>query len=291
MTGPTPPPGRAVSSLGARLRTLREAAGLSGVELAERLGASWRQSKVSKLETGRQLPTESELTAWAEATGADAAPLYALRSKASATYGPWKERIAGAGGPLALQEEITALSRSCTFLAEFQAALVPGNLQTPTYVREMTAGDEAAEDDGLAADLVDHVIAAKIRRQALLYEPGREIVHVVGEAALRTRYGRMSVATLRAQVLALAELSTLPRHTFGVVPFSTPLPVPVAGFALYDRDLVVVETVAGALQLTDPDSVARHVHWLDRLQAAALTGPAAAAFCRTVAAEAGADEG
>lgn len=283
MTSPPPSSRRAVVGLGARLRTLREAAGLSGVQLAERLGPRWRQSKVSKLETGRQLPTHDDVVAWAEVTGADPDPLIALRAKASAEYGPWRERIAGAGGPLGLQDETTALAQSCTFLAEFQATLVPGNLQTPAYMREMALGDEFVAEDGIAADVLDHVVAAKVRRQAILYEPGREIVHVVGEAALRTRFGRMSVDTLRGQCAHLAELSSLPRHTLGVVPFSVAFPVAATGFALYDRDLVVVETVAGDLQLTEPDAVARYSRWLDQLLAVALTGTDAAEFCRAVA--------
>lgn len=131
--------------------------------------------------------------------------------------------------------------------------------------------------------MVDRVIAAKVRRQAILYEPGREIVHVIGEAALRTRFGRMTVDTLRGQCAHLAELASLPRHTFGVIPFSATFPVAAIGFALYDRDLVVVETIAGALQLTEPEAVARYSRWLDQLLAVALTGPAAADFCRGVA--------
>lgn len=283
MTAPNPPVGRALAGLGARLRALREAAGLSGVQLAEVLGRGWRQSKISKLETGRQLPTVGELRAWAAATNADPEPLVALRAKASAEYGSWKERIAGAGGALGLQAEVDALARSSTFLAEFQAVLVPGYLQTPDYMRGMALGNEFLTDNGIDAEMLDRVIAAKVRRKSVLYEPGREIVHVLGEAALRVRYGRTSIATMRGQLAHLAELATLPRHTFGVIPFSVEVPVAVSGFEMYDRDLVVVETVAGDLQITEPEQVARYSRWLDQLLDAALTGEEAAEFCREVA--------
>jgi transcriptional regulator with XRE-family HTH domain len=281
---PKAPPGRALAGLGARLRALREDAGLTGSELAATLGAGWRQSKVSKLETGQRLPTPAEIVAWAAATGTDPEPLAALRAKAAAEYSAFKDRIAGAGGAVALQEEITALARSCTFLAEYQAVLVPGRLQTPAYMREMALGDEFLTADGVPPDTLDHVIAAKLRRQSILYEPGREIVHVVTEAVLRTRLGGMSVDTLRGQLAHLGELATLPRHVFGVIPFSNAIPVVAAEFALYDRDLVIVETIAGTLQLTEPDAVARYSRWLDQLLAVALTGADAAGFCRAVAA-------
>lgn len=283
MTTPTPPIGRALAGLGARLRALREAAGLSGVQLAEALGRGWRQSKISKLETGRQLPTIAELNAWAAATNADPQPLVALRAKASAEYGAHKERISTAGGAIAVQDELTALVRSCTFIAEYQAVLVPGRLQTPAYIREMSLGNEFLADNGITADVLDHLIAAKIRRQSILYEPGREIVHVLSEAVLRTRLGGMSVETLRGQLNHLAELAMLPRHTFGVIPFSVPMPVPAGQFLMYDRDLVVVETIAGILQITEPEQVARYSRWLDQLLEVALTGEQAAEFCHEVA--------
>ena len=44
-----------------------------------------------------------------------------------------------------------------------------------------------------------------------------------------------------------------------------------------------VETSAGVLQLTDPASLTRYSRWLDQLVEAALTGSAAADFCRAVA--------
>lgn len=284
MAAPTPPVARAIGGLGTRLRAVREAAGMTGSELAAALGVGWKQPKVSKIETGRQLPTPEEIAAWAGVTGIDPAPLVVLRAKAAAEYSAHKERIAEAGGALPLQDELTALARSCTFLAEYQPALVPGRLQTPAYMREMMLGNEFLADNGIARDMIGHVIAAKIRRQAILYEPGREFVHIVGEATLRTRIGVMTTATLRKQLEHLAEMATLPGHTFGVVPFTVNSPVtPASGWALFDRDLVVVETIAGALELTEPDAVARYSRWLDQLLAVALTGAAAAEFCREVA--------
>jgi hypothetical protein len=65
----------------------------------------------------------------------------------------------------------------------------------------------------------------------------------------------MTAATLRGQLTHVAELATLPGHTFGVLPFAVPCPVQPSGFQLYDRDLVVVETLAGVLELTEPDAV------------------------------------
>jgi transcriptional regulator with XRE-family HTH domain len=278
-----PPLNRALGALGQRLRAAREASGLTGSELAARLGVGWRQPKVSKIETGRQLITVEELHAWASATEADSAPLLALREKAAAEYATHQEREAAAGGVIPIQDELTALARSCTYLAEFQPALVPGRLQTPDYIRELALGNEELLAEGLPADQVGHLVAAKLRRQAILYEPGREFVHIVGEAALHMRFGPMTTETLRAQLRYLAQMVTLPGHTFAVVPFRVGSPVEPFGFALYDHDLVRVETSNGVVQISDPDAVARHVRRVERLQEVALIGPDAAQFCRDLA--------
>src|ERR1700722_14786923 len=54
-------------ALGRRLRELRTAANLSGRRLAESL--SWPPSKVSKLENGRQTPTDDDIRDWTRVTG------------------------------------------------------------------------------------------------------------------------------------------------------------------------------------------------------------------------------
>jgi transcriptional regulator with XRE-family HTH domain len=53
--------------LGDELLRLRDLAGLSGRDLAQRIGIS--QSKVSRIETGRAVPSIPEVTAWADAVG------------------------------------------------------------------------------------------------------------------------------------------------------------------------------------------------------------------------------
>jgi transcriptional regulator with XRE-family HTH domain len=278
-----PPLNRALGALGQRLRAAREESGLTGADLANQLGSGWRQPKVSKIETGRQLITIEELQAWAGVTGADPVPLLALREKAAAEYASHQERQAAAGGIIPIQDEITALASSCTYLAEYQPALVPGRLQTPDYIREKALGNAELLAERLPADQVGHLVAAKLRRQAILYEPGREFVHIVGEAALHMRFGPMTAETLRAQLRYLAQMSSLPGHTFAVVPFRVGSPVEPFGFALYDHDLVRVETSNGVVQISDPEAVARHGRRVERLLEVALIGADAAQFCRELA--------
>src|SRR6266849_2474623 len=57
-------------ALGHRLRELRSAANLSGRQLAELL--SWPASKISKLENGRQTPSDDDIRAWTRTTASEA---------------------------------------------------------------------------------------------------------------------------------------------------------------------------------------------------------------------------
>src|SRR5688500_9828341 len=52
-----------------RLREIRVAAGLTGIELAA--AAGWHRTKVSKLEHGTTAPSARDIRAWCEACGAD----------------------------------------------------------------------------------------------------------------------------------------------------------------------------------------------------------------------------
>ncbi len=273
VTRPVPsvgPRSSALERLGAQLRVVREEAGLTGTELADVLGTGWAQPKISKIENGRQLPTSAEILAWAVAAGVDAEPLAALRADAAAAD--------GARGPRELGPA------DCTHIAEFQPLLVPRLLQTAAYLRHLTAAMHPAVDGGPSTEELGHIVAAELRVQAILHEPGREFVHVVTEAALRLRVGAMTLSTLRGQLLHLAELATLPSHTFAVLPFSTACPVPpVDGFALYDREVVRLESAGSTVELTDPGTVARYTHALDRLLDVSVTGTAAAGICRAAA--------
>src|SRR5580692_11154750 len=76
--GTTLPPGRSTGvlsvhearhALGQRLRELRQQAGLTGRQLAESL--SWPPSKVSKLENGRQAPSDDDIRGWTHATSSE----------------------------------------------------------------------------------------------------------------------------------------------------------------------------------------------------------------------------
>lgn len=197
----TPAYQRERGRLAEALKALRVGAGLSGARLAEVLG--WQQSKVSKMKTRKQLPSEDDIAAWVGAVGATpetASDLLAMLRGARVEYASWKDtyRESGAGG---VHADILELEAQTTRIAEFQPAFVPGLLQTSEYAREYLHLPCGPLSFGADEDAVDQMVAKRMQRQQVLV-PARQAGHS-GHARGRTE---------RTVVPAPEPAATLPRR-------------------------------------------------------------------------------
>lgn len=273
--------------LGGMLRRHREHAGLSGEALGEKLGRS--QSWVSKVELGKIAISEADVTAWADATAVDPEPgadlVEAWDQTQAAFYLPWSDATMVAGGATAKQFEIRALEATCTRLAEFQPALVPGLLQTPGYAMDVVFAPGGPVGDGTHPDDAAGIVQQRIARQQILWtggSSGKTCTFVMLAAALHTRVAGPDV--MRGQLAHLAAMceGPPPGVTVAIVPFEARVPFPpTSGFALYDEDLVVLEGPGGGeVQVGNPAEVAVYQRLLQLLLEVAVTGSEAAALCR-----------
>ncbi|MGH3865764.1 MAG: helix-turn-helix domain-containing protein [Pseudonocardiaceae bacterium] len=270
--------------LAARLRALRAAVGLSGNRLAQQLG--WPQPRVSKLETGRQIPTKDDLDAWLTATGAgpeQATELAELLSAARIEYATWRGVQRSAGGLAARHAERATWETATTHIAEYQPTLIPGLVQTTAYARALLTSPLATAMNITEAD-ADALVAARVKRQDILYQPARTIEIMLGEAALWTIPS--TVGILLGQLDRLLSFAELPSLTLGLVPHDAPMPIPpLTCFGIYDHEFVLIETLTGEQRLDDPDEVAVYRTAFGQLRNAATTGPDAIALIRRVMAE------
>jgi transcriptional regulator with XRE-family HTH domain len=237
------------------LKELRVGAGLSGARLSEMLG--WQQSKVSKIETRKQLPSEEDITAWVGAAGGfpeKAGELLGMLRGARVEYAAWKDayRDSGADG---VQADILELEAQTTRISEFQPAMISGLLQTSEYAREFLHLPCGPQSFGADEEAIDQMVAKRMQRQQVLYEHGKQVQVVMLEGALRCRV--VSAPTLAGQLDRLLAISGLSSLELGIIPFEAAVPVfPLSGFRLYD-DLVIVESIVGEQQLAEPDEQAR----------------------------------
>lgn len=276
--------------LARRLRDLRAAAFPSASALARHLDSDhpdvrWHQTRVSKLERGQQRPTETDIIQWAAATGAtpdQLDELLELLAAARVEYATFGQLYSRHGGAVADQATTAERDAETIRIAEYQPAMVPGLVQTAAYAREVLSLP-CGPSSGVSAAEIDEIVGKRLERQHVLYQPGKKILLVMGEAALHTRFG--AVETLAGQLDRLATVAGLSGVELGVVQFSTPLPVyPLTNFVLYD-DAVLIESITAQQRLEGADEVALYERFFDQLVSAAATGPDAVALIQRVAAD------
>lgn len=248
-------------ALGARLRELRTEAGLDGKDLAAKLG--WQTSKVSRLQNGKQTPSRDDLTAWAQSCGQGdtEAELQGLRAglEMKQRHRSWRRQLAG--GHRGRQEIAVRQTEKTTMIRGLEVSRIPGLFQTPEYARAIF--EINADFRGIPAT-TEAAVAARIRRQEALYDPEKSFRFLVCEAAL---YHRACPADVMAEQLdRLYTLIGQRRIEIGIIPFGTQLRRTAPhGFWIYDRRLVIVETISEELWLTGDDDLAlyeRAWEWL-----------------------------
>jgi transcriptional regulator with XRE-family HTH domain len=265
------------SALGKRLRELRQQAGLSGKELAESL--SWVGSKVSKIENGKQTPTDQDIRDWTCVTNAgdQADSLLAALHNLELQHAEW-QRLLKAGMKshqlsLSQQDEKTRLFRG------FENTVVPGLLQTPEYARARFAQVVLVHN---VPNDINEAVKQRMQRQEMLYRPDKRFHIIITESVLR--YRLVSLDIMLGQLDRLMAISSMRNIKLGVIDFKTQYVTdPRHGFWLLDSDLVRVETYSAELNLRQPQEVALYSRIFEQHAAVASYGaPARAIISRAM---------
>ncbi|CAL9375056.1 hypothetical protein SUDANB171_00939 [Streptomyces sp. enrichment culture] len=168
-----PHPSDSLRTFGAVVQALREHAGLSRVELAERVRYS--RHTVESVELGRRMPDEAFVERAEEALGNTGALRRAARhlTRGEAGLAAWFRRWA-------------RLEREAVSLCTYECRLVPGLLQSQTYARAVFEGTiPLRTDEELEAQL-----AARMHRQETMRErPTVPFSFIVEEHVFRRRFG------------------------------------------------------------------------------------------------------
>jgi transcriptional regulator with XRE-family HTH domain len=261
---------QARASLGIRLRDIRRDAGLSGVQLAQLAG--WISSKVSKIEHGKQTPSEDDLRAWCEHCHAleELPDLTAAVRSIETQFAEWR-RIMRSGTRRRQQASATVYERARLFRI-YEPAVVPGLLQTRNYAVAVLA---SFIDFVRVPDDAEAGATARLERQRVLTHGDRRFHMVLGEQALHTNVGGAEVMT--GQLEHLLAVLRMPRLRLGVIPASAPYRVPLNnGFWILDEALVQFDTYSAELSLIRPDEIALYGRAFERLAALAAYGTEAA---------------
>ncbi|WP_279571268.1 helix-turn-helix domain-containing protein [Streptomyces hainanensis] len=260
--------GRDRRDLAQALKTLRLVVGLSGVRLAVCCGIS--QSKISRIESGRVLPSVVDVQLIVQALHLDqqtAADLVALARRANIDYECVRASVRR--GLHHRQRELAALEAAATRMRFFLPAIPTSLLQTAEYMRTvMTRPTSAAQGN------VARAIALKLERQTVLHDGSKLFEFLLTESAIRWRMGSPGLMAL--QLDRLSSLSRLSGVRICVLPLSRVVQESAFHtFTVYDRSLVTAELFSGRVAMRDPKDVDHYIALFEFMLSHAETGDSA----------------
>ncbi|MCM3884109.1 helix-turn-helix transcriptional regulator [Frankia sp. R82] len=256
--------------LGAELRRLREAAGLTAGEAGQAIRAS--DAKISRIENGRVAVRAVDVGDLLSLYGVDDAgqrEAILVLAKETRRQGWW--RSFGDVVPRWMEVYI-GLEADASSINVYQSSLVEGLLQTPEYAAAVIRSTWPE----LPGDEVRRRVALRTSRQERLAgaQPPRLWV-VLDEAVLRRPVGGPDV--LDAQLRHLLDAGTRPNVTIQVLPFDVgghaALGTSFTHLAFPDPDdpeVVYLEVLTGSLYVEKPAEVRLYRDKLDHLRALAL---------------------
>lgn len=254
--------------LAAELHRLREQVGLTGDQVAERLG--WSPSKISRIENNRsgiKLPDLRRLLDLYGVEDQHRAELVTLAREAGQRG--WWEIYSDT-----LPDEhvpFIGLEAEAKWARSWEPQTVPGLLQTEDYARKMIETWRWVEPIPPAA--IERRVKARLERQQVLTREQPLILSAtLDESVLLRRFGDSSV--MREQLAHLIEIAELPNVTLRILPLDGPHPAgtdsfvhlqfaPELGVALHD--VVYIENLRGALYLEDEIETYQYRLAFDRL--------------------------
>lgn len=251
-------------ALGAQLRRLREASGITAEAAGYEIRAS--HAKISRMELGRVGFKERDVT--------DLLTLYGVTDEQQRERFLALARQANAPGWWHRYSDVMpdwfelyiGLEQACAVIRTYEPQLVPGLLQTQEVARAviLLGHSSVSEDD------IQRRITLRMTRQEILTQPGApNLWAVIDEAALWRLGGR---STMRAQIQHLLERAELPNVTLQAIPFYSGGHAAVGGpfsilrFSEPDLpDIVYLEQLTSSLYLDKIQDVQHYQVVMDRL--------------------------
>ncbi|GAB3691811.1 helix-turn-helix domain-containing protein [Saccharopolyspora tripterygii] len=261
------------------LRQLRRAAGLSGERLAAR--AAMSQPKISRIESGKALPSVSDVERIMQALDVPAeirAELLALTRSANVEY--TSLRSSARMGIWRSQAEIKALVETSSVVRQFLPAIPSELIQTPDYARAvLTPGVE-----GRPARDIERAVQARLESQEALNDESRTYHFLLTEQAVRLkRAGNEVMADQLRHMTAMMDRSNV---DLSVLPSSALVNASQLNvFVVYDDRIVLTEVFAGEVALRDYRDVSYHLSIFDHFRDRAFSGSSARRILNSVADE------
>jgi transcriptional regulator with XRE-family HTH domain len=261
---------QAREALGARLRELRQDAGLSARELAAVTGQHF--TRVSKIEHGVQAPSDKDIRGWCRACAAQSQipDLIATARAVESSYLEFR-RQARSGMRRVLGPHTTQLYENTEVFRLYEHNVIPGLFQTAEYAAAMLSFWVQFLN---TPNDIQTAVADRMERQRVIYQHHKRFSVILEEQALRTWFG--TAETQAGQLDRLLAVMSLPTVTLGIVPLMRErAAVPSAGFWIFDESLAALETPTASIEVTRPQEIGLYISMFGYLQEEAVYGQAA----------------
>jgi transcriptional regulator with XRE-family HTH domain len=277
MSNPPRPRQRLIEpgGLAQQLRTAR--GDLLAKDMADRAG--WQISKISKIEHGKQLPSEDDLDTWARITGAGDVALHEWRSLLTAATEDRRSYASQTrAGQRLLQRRYNEIIAEATTFRLFEPDFIPRFLQTPDYTRAVLT--ESRERHG-GADDIEASTAERQASLAYLFDPARSFEIIVTEATLGWCFAALPRDAHRAQLVRLLDAVDGPAQLrFGIIPLFQPIGwTPQNTFQILG-EIGFMEHWIGELQFLLAEDIDRLNRVMDKLWESAREGDQAREIIR-----------
>lgn len=235
--------------------------------------AGWHSSKISKIEYGKQTPSEEDIQVWCRLTSAERQipDLVATVRNIEEMYVEWRRMLST--GTRRRQNTSRRLESDTQLMRWYEPVLVPGLLQTAAYAREVMRHVIDFYD---VHDDLDVGVEERMERQSVLYRGDHRFHFILAEQSLATMVGNADVMV--GQLDRLLAIMSLPRVVLGIIPRHATYEIPTNQFIMFDHRFVQVETISAELSISQPREVALYGKAFQRLSQHAVTGSAARAL-------------
>lgn len=262
-------------SVGAKIKALRKARGLSGKDLADRTGLSG--AAISKFENGLLRPTDNFIEAVIEALNLNASESYTLRELSAFVNSQFARWTLNAKQVTTNQINIRIREKNSKIIRGFFNQVIPGPLQCEEYIRAVFESLIISEKESL-----NQLIKSRLKRQKILGSRHTSLTFVLGEGALRTCF--KSTRVLKEQLKHLLSIiDDYPATEIRVLPWQKILNRFILDtFVIYDERTVNIEGLKGELDLWTHEDVSYYVDTMNFLVSASLPPAASKEFIKRV---------
>ncbi|MDK9497044.1 helix-turn-helix transcriptional regulator [Streptomyces katrae] len=254
-------------AIGARLRILRDAAGIAPQDAAAYIRCD--KSKISRMECGKSPLKERDVVDLLALYGAPALEQAAAQELVALSNEPgWWERYSKFVPDWF--DKLLGLQEGASMIWTYEVLLVPGLLQTRDYAWAVTLSGFPLAD---RLDIEARVELRMRRQQILTREGGPELWAIVDPSVLDRPIGSDEV--MRGQIEHLIQAAQQPRITLQFAPKDFVLvgtPVTLMRFGIDLPDVVYVENPLGAHYFDRPKETSHFRALLDPLSSSAF-GP------------------